>query len=412
LALIGVSAAVAMTMESASPGSVIAPKGFRAGAAKAGVKTGVAERLDVGMIVSDHPCTAAGVFTTNQVIAAPCVITRKHLGRGALRGIVANSGIANACTGEEGDRAAEAMAQAAAKAIGCSPYEIGVASTGVIGWQLPMDRIAKAIGEIRPSEAGFGDFSSAIMTTDTKPKLVTAEANVDGVIVRALGVAKGSGMIHPNMATLLSFVVTDADVPADALQSITKRAARRSFNAISVDGDTSTNDMLLVLANGAAGVPQKYENAIVAADGLISWVCEKLARLIVADGEGVTKVFQVDVKGAASLEDATRAARTITTSNLVKTAIHGADPNWGRIIAAAGRSGAKIDDRKASIRIGGLDVFRDGTPVRFDPADLRRAFEQKEIVIELTLGLGGWDATAWGTDLSAEYVRINADYTT
>lgn len=390
----------------------MAPLGFRAGAAKAGVKTGVADRLDVGLIVSDRPCTAAGVFTTNQVIAAPCVLTRAHLETGTLRAIVANSGIANACTGDEGDRAALAMAEAAAAAIGCAPGEIGVASTGVIGWQLPVDRIAKAIAEIRPSETGFDDFSRAIMTTDTKPKVAHAEATVDGTTIRALGVAKGAGMIHPDMATLLSFVVTDAELPVDALASMTRRAARRSFNAISIDGDTSTNDMLLVLANGASGLSHRRENAIAAADGIITWVCEQLARQIVADGEGVTKVFQIHVTGATTPDDARRAARTITTSNLVKTAIHGADPNWGRIIAAAGRSGAKVDDRKASIRIGGLDVFRDGTPVRFDPSDLRRAFERTEITIELSLGLGDGEATAWGTDLSAEYVHINADYTT
>ena len=389
--------------------TAIAPLGFRAGAAKAGVKTGVAERLDVGLIVSERPCIAAGVFTTNKVIAAPCVITRTHLRHGSVRGIVANSGIANACTGEQGDEAAAEMAQVAAKAIGCSPYEIAVASTGVIGWQLPMDRIAKAVAEIRPSDTGFGDFSRAIMTTDTKPKVASATANVAGTTVRALGVAKGAGMIHPNMATLLAFVLTDAQVSLADLRAITRRAADQSFNAISIDGDTSTNDMLLVLANGASGAGVADAAAVGA---MITDVCDQLARQIVADGEGVTKVFEVRVKGAASLEDARRAARTITTSNLVKTAIHGADPNWGRIIAAAGRSGANVDDRKASIRIGGLDVFRDGTPVRFDPADLRRAFEQTEIVIELTLGLGGWDATAWGTDLSAEYVRINADYTT
>jgi len=389
-----------------------APLGFTAGAAKAGVKTGVAERLDVGLIVSDRPCVAAGVFTTNQVIAAPCVLTRRNIEGGALRGIVANSGIANACTGDEGDRAAAAMGEAAARAIGCSPSDVGVASTGVIGWQLPVDRIAKAIAEIKPRSDGFDDFSRAIMTTDTRPKVATAEANVDGTIVRALGVAKGAGMIHPNMATMLAFVLTDAAVPLDALRSITKRAARKSFNAISIDGDTSTNDTLLVLANGASGVAANHENAVVAADGMIAWVCEQLARQIVADGEGVTKVFEVRVSGAGSLDDARSAARTITTSNLVKTAIHGADPNWGRILAAAGRSGAKVDDRKASIKIGGLDVYRDGAPVRFDPADLRRAFEQKDILIELALGLGGWDATAWGTDLSAEYVRLNAEYTT
>ena len=385
-----------------------APLGFRAGAAKAGVKTGVADRLDVGMIVSDRPCTAAGVFTTNQVIAAPCVITRRHLEMGTLRAIVANSGIANACTGEQGDQAAVEMAKAAAKAIGCTPYEVGVASTGVIGWQLPMDRIAKGIAEIKVSESGFPDFARAIMTTDTRPKQIVAANTVrDGREIRAIGTAKGAGMIHPNMATLLSFIVTDAMIPAEDLGAMTRRIADRSFNAISVDGDTSTNDTFLILANGASGVTATDE-----AEAFLTKVAEQLAREIVADGEGVTKVFEVRVTGALSDDDARKAARTVTTSNLVKTAIHGADPNWGRIIAAAGRSGARVSDRKTSIRIGGLDVFKGGTPVKFDPTDLRRAFEQKEIVIELALGLGSGSANAWGTDLSAEYVRINADYTT
>ena len=388
------------------------PRGFTAGAAKAGVKTGVADRLDVGLIVSDRPCTSAGVFTTNQVIAAPCVLTRTHLERGTLRAIVVNSGIANACTGEEGDHAALAMAKSAAAAVGCAPDLIGVASTGVIGWQLPIDRIAKAIAEIAPSRDGFLDFARAIMTTDTKPKQVVAAATMrSGRSIRALGTAKGAGMIHPNMATLLAFVVTDAAIPLADLRALTRRAADRSFNAISVDGDTSTNDTLLVLANGASLVTADAE-AVRVAEDLITRVCEQLAREIVADGEGVTKVFAVHVTGAASDEDAKRAARTITTSNLVKTAIHGSDPNWGRIIAAAGRSGAKVDDRRASIRIGGIDVFRDGTPVRFDPADLRKAFAERDVHIELRLGLGNGAATAWGTDLSAEYVHINADYTT
>jgi glutamate N-acetyltransferase/amino-acid N-acetyltransferase len=401
---------VAVT-QAASQTAIVAPIGFTAGAAKAGVKTGIAERLDVGMIVSDRPCVAAGVFTTNQVIAAPCIVTRKHLERGTLRAIVANSGIANACTGDEGDRNAIAMAVAAANAVGCSPYEVGVASTGVIGWQLPMDRIAKAVPAIRPSATGFDDFSRAIMTTDTKPKVAMAEANVGGRVIRALGVAKGAGMIHPNMATLLAFVVTDAAFALDDLRSITRQAAELTFNAISVDGDTSTNDTLLVLANGAAGVPAQGDN-IAPAGALIRRVCQLLARQIVADGEGVTKVFEVRVSGAASREDAKRAARTITTSNLVKTAIHGADPNWGRILAAAGRSGAKVDDRRATVRIGMLEVFRAGKPVRFDPQALRTIFSQKEIPIEVELALGDGVATAWGTDLSAEYVRINADYTT
>jgi len=388
-----------------------APLGFLSGAAKAGVKTGVADRLDVGLIVSDRPCTAAGVFTTNQVIAAPCLLTRKNLESGTLRGIVANSGIANACTGDEGDRAASAMAQAAAAAIGCPPGEVGVASTGVIGWQLPVDRITKAVGEIRPSADGFPDFAHAIMTTDTKPKLATAEANVGGTTIRALGIAKGAGMIHPNMATLLAFVLTDAQVGLDDLRAITRRSAEHSFNAVSIDGDTSTNDTLLVLANGASGAGTAGDG-VVAAGAIISRVCQLLARQIVADGEGVTKVFEVRVSGAASRDDAKRAARTITTSNLVKTAIHGADPNWGRILAAAGRSGAKVDDRRATVRIGAVEVFRTGVPVRFDADTVRAIFSQKEIAIEVELGLGDGVATAWGTDLSPEYVRINADYTT
>ena len=389
--------------------TLVAPAGFTAGAAKAGVKTGVAERLDVGLIVSDRPCIAAGVFTTNQVIAAPCVVTRTHLQHGSLRGIVANSGIANACTGQQGDEAAAKMAQLAATAIGCSPYEVGVASTGVIGWQLPIDRIAKAVGEIKPTATGFDDFSRAIMTTDTRPKVAVATANIGGTTVRALGIAKGAGMIHPNMATLLGFVITDAQASVADLRTITKRAADASFNAISVDGDTSTNDMLLVLANGASDAGAGDGAAVGA---LIAKVCHELAQQIVADGEGVTKVFAVRVSGAASADDARRAARTITTSNLVKTAIHGADPNWGRILAAAGRSGARVDDRRATVRIGSLEVFSAGRPVKFDPNALRAAFSQKDIAIEVELGLGEGTAVAWGTDLSAEYVRINADYTT
>jgi glutamate N-acetyltransferase/amino-acid N-acetyltransferase len=389
------------------------PRGFTAGAAKAGVKTGVAERLDVGLIVSDRPCVAAGVFTTNQVIAAPCVLTRQHLEGGTLRGIVANSGIANACTGDEGDRAAIEMAKAAAKAIGCAPNEIGVASTGVIGWQLPVERIAKAVGEIRPNPLGFSEFARAIMTTDTKPKLVVAgqSSGEQPGVLRAIGVAKGAGMIHPNMATLLTFIVTDMGIPLDALRPMVRRIADRSFNTISIDGDTSTNDTFLVLANGAGDVPVTPKT-IAEAETFLSEVAKQLARQIVADGEGVTKVFQVLVSGAISDDEARKAARTITTSNLVKTAIHGADPNWGRILAAAGRSGARVEDRKASVRIGGLDVFKDGAPVKFDPNALRAAFSRPDIEIEVALGLGRGAATAWGTDLSAEYVHINADYTT
>jgi len=385
--------------------------GFRAGAAKAGVKHGRPERLDVALIVSERPCAAAAVFTTNQVIAAPCVVTRRHVERGALRAIVVNSGNANACTGEQGERDAIAMAEAAAVVVSCSPYEVAVASTGVIGFKLPVERIVAVLPGIALTEGGWDDTSRAMMTTDTRPKVAERELNLTAGRVRIGGVAKGSGMIHPNMATLLAFVTTDAAVEQGDLRRIVSRAADTTFNAISVDGDTSTNDTLLVLANGASGVTPKGADLAAFEEGVRA-VCADLARMIVADGEGATKVFEVRVRGAASATDARLAARTITNSNLVRTAIHGGDPNWGRVLAAAGRSGARVDDRKASVRIGDLFVYRSGAPLVVADADVRALFAADAIEIEVTLGLGNGEATAWGCDMSAEYVRINAEYMT
>ena len=387
------------------------PKGFRVGAAKAGVKTGVAERLDVALIVSDRPCAAAGVFTTNQVIAAPCVVTRRHVDRGPLRAIAVNSGIANACTGEQGERDAVAMAEAAAKAVGCSPYEVAVASTGVIGWPLPVDRIAAAFDRIEPHENGWNDVARAIMTTDTKPKLLGVTLELAAGPVHLRGIAKGAGMIHPNMATLLAFVVTDADVAVADLRRILRATADATFNTISVDGETSTNHTQLLHPNGATGVTPRGDDLATFEHGVRA-LCEKLARDIVADGEGVTRVFEVNVTGAASDSDARLAARTITTSNLVKTAIHGADPNWGRILAAAGRSGARVDQTRATVRIADIAVFERGAPREFDAAAVRTIFSQKDIAIGVDLGVGSASSRAWGTDLSPEYVRINAEYTT
>jgi len=385
--------------------------GFRAGAAKAGVKHGRPERLDVALIVSERPCAAAAVFTTNQVVAAPCVVSRRHVERGPLRAIVVNSGNANACTGEQGERDAIAMAEAAAAVLSCSPYEVAVASTGVIGFKLPVERIAAVLPGIVLTEDGWDDTSRAMMTTDTRPKVTERELNLTAGTVRIGGVAKGAGMIHPNMATLLAFVTTDAAVEPGDLRRIVSRAADTTFNAISVDGDTSTNDTLLVLANGASGVTPKGADLAAFEEGVRA-VCADLARMIVADGEGATKVFEVRVRGAASAADARLAARTITNSNLVRTAIHGGDPNWGRVLAAAGRSGARVDDRKASVRIGDLFVYRSGAPLVVADADVRALFAADAIEIEVTLGLGDGEATAWGCDMSAEYVRINAEYMT
>ena len=387
-------------------------RGFVAGAVAAGVKEAGTTRLDVAVIAStaEH-CHAAAVFTTNQVIAAPCLVTKKNVAKGHLRGIVVNSGNANACTGPQGERDAQAMAAAAGALLGVDPELIAVASTGVIGVPMPMARITPAIARVQLSAPGWADASRAIMTTDTKPKVAQREVTLSGGTVRIGGIAKGAGMIHPNMATLLAFVTTDALIDSAALRPMLRSAADDTFNAISVDGDTSTNDTLLVLANGASGVRVGTIDGPAFLDALTA-VCLDLARGIVADGEGVTKVFEVRVIGAASDGDARVAARTVTTSNLVKTAIHGADPNWGRILAAAGRSGAKVEAAKASVRIGGIAVYEKGVPSAFDPGAVRAVFEQPEIAIVVDLGLGDATARAWGTDLSAEYVRINADYTT
>lgn len=385
--------------------------GFTAGAAAAGVKHGTPDRLDVGLLVADRPCVAAATFTTNQVIAAPCIVTKRHLAAGDIRAVIVNSGNANACTGEQGERDAAAMAGAAAKAVGSRPTEVAVASTGVIGIPLPADRIARAVPTIRPTVAGWDDFSRAIMTTDTRPKVAEREVWLRGKPVRLGGVAKGAGMIHPDMATLLAFVTTDARLDREAAQKAIRAAADATFNSISVDGDTSTNDMALLLASGASGIEVSGDAWGPFVEALTE-VCDELARAIVADGEGATKVFEVRVTAAASADDARRAARTITTSNLVKTAIHGADPNWGRILAAAGRSGARVDQRRASVRIGDVDVFRRGVPCSPDAAAVRAVFERPEIAIEVELGVGDASARAWGCDLSAEYVHINSDYTT
>ena len=386
-------------------------RGFTAGAIAAGVKTGKAERLDVALIVSDRPCAAAGVFTTNQVTAAPVVLTRDNVARGSLRAVVVNSGNANACTGDQGDRDAKAMTIAAASALNVTAEDVGVASTGVIGVQLPIARITDAIARIRPSVGGWDDFSRAIMTTDTKPKVAEREVAIGRGIVRIGGVAKGVGMVHPDMATVLSFLTTDASISAEDLRRALTAAARDTFNAISVDGDTSTNDTLLVLANGASGIPIEGSDH-ARFTGVLTSVCEDLARMIVADGEGATKVFEVTVTGARSNDDARKAARTVTISPLVKTAIHGADPNWGRIMMAVGRSGAAVDARKATVRIGDVVCYEAGVPRVPDLDAVRRAFAEPSIQIFVDLGLGEGRSRAWGCDLSTEYVHINADYTT
>ena len=307
------------------------------------------------------------------------------------------------------------MAEAAADKIGCDPHEVAVASTGVIGVPLPVERIASAIRSIDLRKDAWDDVARAMMTTDTRPKSVRRDYPFGTLgspeTVHFRGVAKGAGMIHPNMATMLAFIVCDADIDATLMREHVPGIVARTFNRISIDGDTSTNDTVLVLTNGASGFKPVGKPLAMCAT-ILGWLCGDLAQQILADGEGVTRVFKVLIRGAASDAEAMLAARTITTSTLVKTAIHGADPNWGRILAAAGRSGAKVDQTRATVRIGDVNVFESGAPRSFDRERIREIFSSPGLRIAVDLGVAKGKGEAWGTDLSEEYVRINADYTT
>lgn len=390
--------------------------GFSAGVATAGVRDESLSRPDVALLVSDRVAAAAGVFTRNRVKAAPVVVSQLHLRRGTARAVVVNSGNANAATGSRGLGDALRMAQAAGDSVDCAPHEVLVASTGVIGRPMPMDRIVPAISRAA-ADLGPGrgaEAARAIMTTDTRSKEAGAEFRAFGVSHHLGGMAKGSGMIHPDMATLLAFLTTDAQVPAPALQDLLVRVVGRTFNRISVDGDTSTNDSCLLLANGAAGCPpltpgtagwREFEEALDAVLG-------SLAEQVVADGEGATRVFEVRVSGAATPDDALLAARCVSSSPLVKTAIHGGDPNWGRVLAAVGRSGAELALDRCLLLMQGEELFTRGQVV---PGAVERVAPRllaERVVIEVNLGVGEAGASALGCDLSADYVRINADYST
>ena len=399
-------------------------RGFRAGTAACGIKAFTAgasaiprdQRDDLCVIHSAYPCDTGGVFTTNKVKSASVVIDQLHLQRNRVQALTINSGNANACTGAQGFRDALLMAKLSADRLDLDPDQVLVSSTGVIGRYLPMDAIKSGIGEAcgKLSPDSGEAAARAIMTTDTVPKTAQAELIVGGVSVRVGGMCKGSGMIHPNMATMLAYVTTDAAVEPGLLGMLVRSIADRSFNQVTVDGDSSTNDSFLILANGAAG-NEPIRSGSSEADDLreaIEAVSRELARSIARDGEGATKLVTVRVLDAASDDDARTAARTVASSSLVKTAVHGGDPNWGRIVCALGYSGAELALDRLHLTIGGLVVFERGAGVDVDLAAVRKAFEQPEIEIVATLGLGDGNAEAWGCDLSEEYVRINADYTT
>lgn len=396
-------------MEEIKNGTITSPRGFTAGAAEAGIK--YAGRLDLGMLFSRKPCIAAAVFTSNKVKAAPIVVSMKHIAGGNARAVVVNSGYANACTGEKGLKDAWETAALTATKHGIPADQVLVASTGVIGGFMPMDRIKKGIAKIELSPDGGHKLARAIMTTDTLPKEIALKvADSTGEYIIA-GTAKGAGMIHPDMATLLSFLTTDARVEADFLKKALKKAVDDSFNMITVDGDTSTNDMVSIMANGASGNAEINSKNGRTFQEALNRACRFLACSIARDGEGATRMIEIQVEGAKSKSEARKIARTIAGSPLVKSAMHGNDPNWGRIAAAVGRSGASMTEENLDISLQGNSVMSKGCPLAFDKKALSGQLKTDSVQIKVNLNTGRGQATAWGCDLSQEYVTINSDYT-
>ena len=395
-------------------GGVTAPSGFRASGLHCGIKA--SGKPDLSLIVSDTPASAAGVFTVNLAKAAPVYLCQEHLAStaGLAKAIVTNSGCANACTGPQGVADAKEMARITASALGCSEDQVLVASTGVIGVNLKMDKIRAGVPRAASQLAADGGAAAAraIMTTDPFPKEYAVEVTTEFGSFRVGGMAKGSGMIEPRMATMLGYLTTDAAVDPIMLSRAVTEAARYTFNAITVDGEPSTNDCVLALANGASGVTIN-ENLYPALFEAFRAVAHELALGIVRGGEGATKLVAITVTGAATDGDAWIAARAIANSPLVKTAVHGGDPNWGRLVAAAGRSGAKFVLDGARVQIGSLVLFENGRPFDELAPSAAEYLKGKDLAITVDLGAGGSHrATVWTCDLSAEYVKINAEYRT
>jgi len=394
-------------------GGVTAPQGFRSAALHCGIKA-MAGALDLTVLAADGNASAAGIFTTNLAQAAPVIVSRRHLERskGIARAIVVNSGCANACTGTQGMADADRMAAEVATTLGCSPEHVLVASTGVIGVNLRMDKVVTGIQTAVPALArGKGsDTARAIMTTDPFPKECAVTVQTGRGTYTVGGTAKGSGMIEPMMATMLGFLTTDAAVPSALLQRALKESARDTFNAITVDGDGSTNDSLYAMASGASGVMIDDESYPALLEALLT-VSRELAVGIVRGGEGATKLIAVNVHDAQSRDEARQVARTIANSPLVKTAVHGADPNWGRIVAAAGRSGVHFDINRVTVHVGGILLFENGLPHDEASPQAGEYLKNADVRIDVSLGTGGGaGATIWTCDLSAEYVRINGEY--
>jgi glutamate N-acetyltransferase / amino-acid N-acetyltransferase len=396
--------------------SIPLPAGFRAAGVACGIKSDAA-KLDLALFAADRPSTAVGVFTTNLVCGAPVKISRSRVPRGSARAVIINSGNANACTGERGDDDARWMTAEVARQLGSAAEDVLVCSTGVIGRFLPREKLAAGIpnvaGRLASSAEGFRTAATAIMTTDTFPKLATTCSQVGGVEVRVSGVAKGAAMIAPNMATMLAVLMTDTPLDPRQADPMLRHAVERSFNSISVDGHMSTSDTVLLLASGDRERAPLGEPDLAVLQEMVDDVAAELAQAIIRDAEGADHFITLDVRGTKTREDAVRIARAIADSPLVKTAIAGGDPNWGRIISAAGYAGVPFREEDLSLKVNGVPLYRAGAPTDFDAKSLSQGLRaNRDVLIELDLTLGREAVRFWTSDLTAEYVRLNADYTT
>lgn len=393
-------------------GGVVAAAGFMAAGVHCGLKAD--GRRDLALVTAEKPVSVAAVFTTNAVAAAPVIVSRRHVASGTCRAVVINAGNANACTGRRGEDDAIATAHAVAEALACEPGEVVVSSTGVIGVPLPVELVVAGVAEAAAElDNRTGDVAAeAIMTTDTFAKQIALSAEIDGHRVTVGGMAKGSGMIAPNMATMLGVLTTDAPLSRTACDAALRAAVATTFNRVTVDSDTSTNDMVVLMASGAAGgaMIEPDSEGFSAVAELVHEVCAQLARMIARDGEGATKLVTVTVTGATSESDAEKVAFSIANSPLVKTALYGNDANWGRVAMAVGKSRAAVDAGKLAIRFAGIEVCSAGEAVGFDEDEALHALSQPEVEIEVDLGLGAGSATVLTCDLSHEYVSINGDY--
>lgn len=397
-------------------GTVTSPKGFLAGSTFAGMKTYSQDKMDLGILLSENPCTTVGTYTTNSLPSSSVLLTKERVSGGLVRGVVASSGIANACVGEQGMIDAREMINLAAQHLAVDPNELGICTTGLVGVELPMALIRSGMPKIELDNAGGANFARAIMTTDKQPKSIALECEINGEVITLGGCIKGSGMIHPNMATMLCFLTTDADLDNQFAQKTLSTVINNTLNMASVDGDSSTNDTVLLFANGVAG-NKKIElgttNAAIFEEALLT-LCTELTKQLMRDAESsVQTIFSVTVEGARNDEDARAAARTIASSSLVKSAVHGNDPNWGRVIVALGNSGAEVDESQIALSVDDVAIMEGGKPIPFHKdAIVAMMRELSEVSFTIQLGLGESKATAWGCELTEEYVTFNSAYTT